>query len=88
MSTTNNVMISRTVKGINLDPTGNKQGFCSFTSILTGRKIQGKQFTPLPMPSKVIQIVELLAPKIGMRKKDITFQDRNKELIAQKWGSF
>ena len=56
-------------------------------SILTGRKINGKQFTLLPMPDEVIRRVELLAPKQDGTPNNITSRDRNKELIVQEWGA-
>ena len=53
----NDVLTSRTVGGISLGPTGNMQGTYKFLSTLTSKLIKGTQFTPLPMPQEVIQIV-------------------------------
>jgi hypothetical protein len=54
----NNAMVSRTVGGISLGPTGNIQGTYKFMSLLTGRLIKARSFTPLPMPDEVINMVE------------------------------
>ena len=55
---TNNATVSRTVGGIALGPTGNKQGTYRFMSLETGRKITGNAFDVLPMPVDVIKKVE------------------------------
>ena len=54
----NDAMVSRTVGGISLGPTGNMQGTYKFLSVMTGRLIKGTQFNPLPMPRDVITAVE------------------------------
>ena len=61
-STSNSVLISRTVGGINMGPTGNAHGTHLFLSILTGRQFKGHQFTPLPAPIEVIRAVKNLHP--------------------------
>ena len=71
---TNDAMVSRTVGGISLGPTGNIQGTYKFLSLLTGRQIEARAFTPLPMPAEVIQRVETLAQH---GQQNITFEDRN-----------
>jgi hypothetical protein len=60
-SSSNDVMVSRTVGGISLGPTGNIQGTNKFMSLLTGKLIKARSFTPLPMPDEVICKVELMA---------------------------
>ena len=54
----NDAMTSRTVGGISLGPTGNIQGTYKFLSLLTGKVIKARSFTPLPMPEEVITLVE------------------------------
>ena len=54
-------MISRTVGGISLGPTGNIQGTYKFMSLLTGKLIRARSFTPLPMPDEVVFKVESMA---------------------------
>jgi hypothetical protein len=58
----NSAMISRTVGAISLGPTGNIQGTYKFMSLLTGRLIKARSFTPLPMPEEVIKQVEEMIP--------------------------
>ena len=57
----NSAMISRTIGAICLGPTGNIQGTYKFMSLLTGRLIKARSFTPLPMPEEVIKQVEEMA---------------------------
>jgi hypothetical protein len=57
---TNDALLSRTVGGISLGPTGNIQGTYKFLSMLTGCLIQARSFTPLPMPSDVIHAVNAM----------------------------
>jgi hypothetical protein len=49
---------SRTVGGISLGLTENIQGTYKFLSLLTGRVINARSFTPLPMPKEVILAIE------------------------------
>ena len=56
----NDVMVSRTVGGISLGPTGNMQGTYKFLSTLTGKLFKGTQFTPMPIPREVIVAVKNL----------------------------
>jgi hypothetical protein len=60
----NDAMVSRTVGGIALGPTGNIQGTHKLLSLLTGKLIKARSCMPLPMPHDVIAIVE------GMRTPD------------------
>ena len=70
---TNNVMVSRTVGGISLGPTGNMQGTYKFISLETNRIIKGRKFTVLPMPDDVITTVN----KLGKDNIDnIVLRDR------------
>jgi hypothetical protein len=57
----NNAMISKTVGAISLGPTGNIQGTFKFMSLLTGKRIKARLFTPLPMPAEVMIPVERMA---------------------------
>jgi hypothetical protein len=54
----NRVMRSRTFGPLSLGLTGNIQGTYNFMSLLTGRLIKARLFTPLPMPDDVIMQVE------------------------------
>jgi hypothetical protein len=54
-------MISRTVGAISLGPRGNIQGTCKFVSLLAGRLIKARSFTPLPTPEEIIKQVEEMA---------------------------
>jgi hypothetical protein len=56
----NDAMTSRTVGGISLGPTGNLQGTYHFLSLLTGRVIKARSFTPLPMPKEVVRAIETM----------------------------
>jgi hypothetical protein len=57
----NSAMISRTVGAISLGSTGNIQSTYKFMSLLTGKLIKARSFTPLPMPEEVIKQVEEMA---------------------------
>ena len=61
---TNDVMVSRTVGGISLGPTGNIQGTYKFLSLLTGNVIQARSFTILPMPTEIIKMVESMCARL------------------------
>jgi hypothetical protein len=78
----NNAMVSRTVGGISLGPTGNIQGTYRFLSILSGKQIQARSFTPLPMPLDVIEKVESFAPS---GNQEIEFGDRNGDADKSAW---
>jgi hypothetical protein len=66
--------VSRTVGRISLGPTGFIQGAYMFLSLLTGKQIQARAFTPLSMPADVIKIVETLSPP---NQTGVMFGDRN-----------
>jgi hypothetical protein len=73
-------MVSRTVDGICLGPTGNIQGAYKFLSLLTNRVIQARSFTCLPMPNEVIGIVNQMGAKAhkhwGMEIDDPTESEK------------
>jgi hypothetical protein len=48
-------MISSTIGAISLGPTGNIQGTYEFMSLLSGRLIKIRSFTPLSIPEGVIK---------------------------------
>jgi hypothetical protein len=78
----NNAMVSKTVGRISLGPTGNIQGTYRFLSILSGKQIQDRSFTPLPMPSDVIEKDESFAPS---GNQEIEFGDINGDADNSAW---
>ena len=56
-----NSMKSCTTGAIATRPTGNAQGDHWFYSLTTGRVLDRRKWTPLPMPAEVIERVSLLA---------------------------
>lgn len=77
----NNAMVSRTVGGVSLGPTGNAQGTYKFVSLLTWKLIKTRSFTPLPMPNDVVKHVNAKAKNgntglvFGNRVGDVTIRD-------------
>jgi hypothetical protein len=70
-----NSMVTRTTGAIALWLTGNPQGGYYFLSLLTGRRLNCKHWTSLPMPAEVIDRVHVLArrsPPLGL-----SFADRD-----------
>jgi hypothetical protein len=63
------VMRLRTVGAISLGPVGNIQGTYKFMSLLTGRLINARSFTPLPMPEEVVTQVERMGT-LSFNKED------------------
>jgi hypothetical protein len=63
-----NTMKTRTTGAIATKPTGNAQGGHWFYSLTTGRMLDRRQWTPLPMPADVIERIHVLAKasQIGM----------------------
>jgi hypothetical protein len=61
-------MKTRTTGDIATKPTGNAQGGHWFYSLTTGRMLDQQQWTPLPMPSDVIERIHVLAKasQVGM----------------------
>ena len=70
-----NSSTARTVGAITLGTTGNLQGGYKFLNIRTGKKITRRNWTHLPMPSKVIERIKKIGSAQGQPKL-ITFQDR------------
>jgi hypothetical protein len=68
-------MILRANPGINLGPTGNLQGTHKFLSLITGKKIKCRNFTPIPMPDSVIKKVEWYADA-AVKAGEFAFADR------------
>jgi hypothetical protein len=75
----NDVMISRTVGGISLGPTGNIQGTYKFMSLLSGKLIKARSFTPLPMSEDVVTMVESMATGIHYPEESTISIDRNQD---------
>jgi hypothetical protein len=59
-----NTMHTRTTGAIVTKPTGNAQGGHCFYSLATGRMLDSRRWTPLPMPSGVIERINILAKSI------------------------
>ena len=55
-----NSMNPRTIGAICLDPKGNVQGGYNFMSLVTGERIHRRQWTSLPMPTEVVELVHQL----------------------------
>jgi hypothetical protein len=83
VSPSNDVMVSRTVGGISLGPTGNIQGTYKFMSLLTGKLIKARSFTPLPMPEDVVVMVESMAAGSHDREEKFSLMDCNKDYIPK-----
>jgi hypothetical protein len=80
---TNNKMVSRTVGGISLGPTGNIQRTYKFLSLLTGKQIQARAFTtPLPMPADVVRRTKALAPS---DQGEVVFGNRIGKPDKEQW---
>jgi hypothetical protein len=65
----NNTMQTRTTSAIATKPTGNAQGgHWFFYSLPTGRMLDRRQWTPLPMPADVIERINVLgkASQVGL----------------------
>ena len=76
-------MISRAYPAINLGPTGNMQGTHTFLSLVTGKKIKRRSFTPMPMPASVIKKVERYADAAVRAGK---FAFANRKGLLFKWN--
>jgi hypothetical protein len=59
-----NTMHTRTTGAIATKPTGNAQCGHLFYSLSTGRMLDRRQWTSLPMPSDVIERIDILAKAI------------------------
>ena len=64
---TNNT-VSRTHKGIALEPTGNLKGSVKFYCLNTGRVLKRQAFTKIPMPTAVIAKVNKIGKKENQGK--------------------
>ena len=56
--------------------TGNSRGTHHFLSTLTGHRIKGHQFTPLPMLDGIITRVNDMVPTRPVDKKEVTLRHR------------
>ena len=65
-----------TVGAITLGRTGNLQGGYTFLNLRTGKKIIRQNWTPLPMPSEVIERINRIGSAQG-EPKLLTVQDRH-----------
>ena len=54
-----NTMVTSSTPAIVLGPTGNLQGTYKFLSLVTGKKVKRRAFTPYPMPDSVIRKVKV-----------------------------
>ena len=70
----NSTAIPRSIGAIAMRPTGNAQGGFWFYSLKTGRRINRRRCTPMPMPDEAIDRINTLARR---DPAGITFQDRN-----------
>ncbi len=80
--TITNTMRSRTFPGIFLGPTGNRQGTHKVFNINTGVVKKPRIITPLPMPDRVIAVVEHWGRRHQKedKKQALTFLNRKKKL--------
>ena len=77
-------MISQANPASNLGPTGNMQGTNKFLSLVTGKKIKRRSFTPMPMPASVIKKVERYADAAVREGK---FDFANQKGLLFKWNN-
>jgi len=73
--TISNTEKSRTTLAIALNPTGNLQGTYHFMSLDTGKPLNRRNWTELPITQKVTDQVHDLADKEEPLEKDATFPD-------------
>ena len=74
----NRTDLYRTTGAIALESNDNLQGGCKFLSLNTGKVLDRRNFTELPITTDVIKRVEELAAK---ENSEINFYDRNNNLI-------
>eukprot|EP00957_Ditylum_brightwellii_P021338 1609540-Ditylum_brightwellii.AAC.1 len=81
-------MAPRTVGAIALCPTGNVQGGYFFFSLSSGRRINRKKWTVLPMPDETIQRIHQLAcrDQLGIKIQDSTGTENMHDPPPNKWG--
>jgi hypothetical protein len=70
-----NTMNTRTTGAIAMKPTGDAQGRHWFYSLATGRMLDHRLWTPLPMPSDVIKRINILAKAIQRYRPTTTLFD-------------
>jgi hypothetical protein len=80
-----NIMSSRTIGAITLHPTGNDQGGYYFMSLQSGRRINRRRWTELPMPNDVINRVYILS-RHSNANRDLTFAWRDGTIIDDENG--
>ena len=76
----NNSMEARTIGALAMRPTGNVQGSYYFYSLSSGRIINRRNATKLPMPADVIDRVEMMAIQ-NMSNPGLMFTNRNHDMI-------
>jgi hypothetical protein len=79
--TMTNVSDSRTTPAIALGPTGNAQGTYKFLSLATGKKINRRTWTRLPIPDSMINKLHRLAARDG-NLGNLAFANRHGDLFA------
>ena len=72
-----NTNAPRTIGAIYLGPSGNLQGGYEFLSISTGRIVNRRAFTELPMPTEVVDFINRMAEDEhhNSHSRDVTLQD-------------
>ena len=63
-----NTTVSRTHEGLSLGPTGNLQGIVQFYCLNTGRVLNRRAFTGIPMPTAVISKFNTIGKKDNQGK--------------------
>jgi hypothetical protein len=81
-----NSMQTRTVGAIATRPTGNDQGGYYFIRLDTGRRINRKDWTPLPMPSEVVDQVHRLARR-AKSNPTLTFTNIHNEDLDELYAN-
>ena len=77
-------MKPRTIGAICLGPKGNIQGGYNFMSLVTGEKINRRQWTALPVPAEVIEQVHQLAKT---NREGLTFQTNEEGILMDEEDS-
>jgi hypothetical protein len=78
-------MVTRTTGAIALRPTGNTQGGYMFYSLTTGRCLSRNQWTMLPMPPDVIDLVNKLSRRDLDTRETLIFADRDQLVIPDEF---
>jgi Reverse transcriptase (RNA-dependent DNA polymerase) len=82
----NNSMAPRTIGALALRPTGNSQGSFYYLSLSTGRIINRRNATSLPMPEDVVSRVHTLARR-QKANAGLLFMDRNNSHLDDAYDS-